>query len=274
MNMMMKVVRLYKVEEFLRRSGKISGTLLSRSYSTAKINNVTAVDNKYIYNVYKLDNTYYNNLKVINSYDEYHDLVVKNEYFKDYSKLQDKFNDGEMWNNSIEHLEDGFKPSIEERKDAVRNNFEKMNEENECTNVITSTDLQVLYFGSYENNISVLLFEKFKSIIEKNKKLQFFFLDVNVCPQCSYNCDVTYVPCVCLIYKNHLFRKKLEINYENPIDEKYLDEYLSTVQKSIDSFHKYNNKFIYKLKKQSNYLNTKYIDVDNQNIHKENWNTF
>ncbi|KJP89464.1 hypothetical protein AK88_00907 [Plasmodium fragile] len=271
---MMKVIGLCKREQLLRTSGKFGVALLGKRYSTAKTNNVTAVDNKYIYNVYKLDNTYYNNLKVINSYDEFHDLVVKNEYFKDYSKLQNKFNNEEILEHNGEDSGDGFKPSMEQRKDAMRTNFGKMKEESECTNVITSTDLQVLYFGSYENNISVLLFEKFKSIIEKNKKLQFFFLDVNVCPQCSYNCDVTYVPCVCLIYKNHLFRKKLEINYENPIDDKYLDEYLSTVQKSIDSFHKYNNKFIYKLKKQSNYLNTKYIDVDNQNIHKENWNTF
>ncbi|CAG9480318.1 conserved Plasmodium protein, unknown function [Plasmodium vivax] len=279
---MIKVAGFCRRERLPRASGKFAAAWLGKSYSTAKMDSVaaktdsiTAVDNKYIYNVYKLDKTYYNNLKVINSYDEYHNLVVKNEYFKDYSKLGNKFNQGETWEHNGEDLADGFKPSMEERKDAVRTDLGKMKKENEeCTNVITSTDLQVLYFGSYENNISVLLFEKFKSIIEKNKKLQFFFLDVNVCPQCSYNCDVTYVPCVCLIYKNHLYRKKLEINYENPIDDKYLDEYLSSVQKSIDSFHTYNNKFIYKLKKQSNYLNTKYIDVDNQNIHKENWNTF
>ncbi|GAW80114.1 hypothetical protein, conserved [Plasmodium gonderi] len=272
---MINILYLCNRRKFHRISSKFIPGLLCNYYSTAKGDNATTVDNKYIYNVYKLDDIYYNNLKVINNYDEYHNLIIKNEYFKDYSQIQNKYNLGHSRGNINEHMmTHGFQPSIEERKDTMGTDLGEINEEQECKNIITSNDLQVLYFGSYENNISVILFEKFKSIIEKNKKLQFFFLDINVCPQCSYNCDITYVPCVCLIYKNHIYRKKMEINYENPINEQYLNEYLNNVQKSIDSFHAYNNKFIYKLKKQSNYLNTKYIDIDNQNIHKENWNTF
>ncbi|CAD2098045.1 conserved Plasmodium protein, unknown function [Plasmodium vinckei] len=253
--------------------GNIGG--LYRNYNTSKT--VCAnPDIKHIHNMYKLNDIYYNNLKIINNYDEYYNLVIKNEYFKDYSKMRNRFRDDQKGYNSNTSMSDDMydNKSADSRNNTILNNIEDINNDNSSKNIISSNDLQVLYFGSYENNASIILFEKFKDIIEKNRKLQFIFLDVNVCPQGSYNCDVRYVPCVCLIYKNHIYRKKIEINYEKPIDENYLKEFLNEVQKNIDVFHSYNNKYIYSIKKQSNYLNTKYIDIDNQNIHKENWNTF
>ncbi|KAI4839292.1 hypothetical protein MKS88_001839 [Plasmodium brasilianum] len=271
---MIKTLKLSRLLKFNSSRTKYLNVVFSKHFNTVK-NDCMKIDNTYIYNVYKLNDIYYHNLKVINNYDEYFNLVIKNEYFTDYSKIQNKLKESRTTSNDQNVLgELCHKQAVEEQKNNLGTISEGETNENNSKNIITSNDLQVLYFGSYENNISIIFFEKFKSIIEKNKKLQFFFLDVNVCPQCSYNCDITYVPCICLIYKNHIFRKKIEINYESPIDENYLNEFLSNIQQSIDTFHSYNNKFIYTLKKQSNYLNTKYIDIDNQNIHKENWNTY
>ncbi|CRG99257.1 conserved Plasmodium protein, unknown function [Plasmodium relictum] len=266
---MFKILNINRILK--RNNSKILSTIL-KNYSTIK-NDCIKIDNKYIHNVYKLNDLHYNNLKIIHNYDEYYNLIIKNEYFKDYSEISNKLND-EIKEERNNKLEDHLSKKIKEQNDATQNNLENIDNEMYSKNIITSNDLQVLYFGSYENNISIILFEKFKSMIEKNKNLNFFFIDINISPQCAYNCQVNYVPSIILIYKNHIFRKKFEINYENLVDENYLTEFLNKVQQNIDIFHSYNNKFIYSLEKQSNYLNTKYIDIDNQNIHKENWNTF
>ncbi|SCQ16038.1 conserved Plasmodium protein, unknown function [Plasmodium ovale] len=293
---MFEMIRPEKLSKALMRKGSYTllvGAGRTQNYGVAKLFNVAKswaqgryysttnvesmkIDNKHIHNMYKLNEIYYNNLKIINDYDEYFNLVIKNEYFKDYSKIPSRFMEDGKKLKSSQSMSDNLNSnqSIERGNNNLCDDLEEINNDNNSKNIIISNDLQILYFGSYENNVSILLFEKFRTIIEKNRKLQFFFIDVNVCPQGSYNCDVTYVPCICLIYKNHIFRKKLEVNYEYPIDEKYINEFLNEVQQNIDYFHTYNNKFIYKLKKQSNYLNTKYIDIDNQNVHKENWNTF
>ncbi|CRG96594.1 conserved Plasmodium protein, unknown function [Plasmodium gallinaceum] len=266
---MLKVLNLNKI---LKKNNSKFLSVISKNYSTIK-NDCMKIDNKYIYNVYKLNESPYNNLKIINNYDEYFNFIIKNEYFKDYSEISNKSHNkirGETDNKLEEHVS----KEIKQQNNTTQNELENIDDETYSKNVIISNDLQVLFFGSYENNISIVLFNKFKSIIEKNKNLNFFFIDINICPQCSYNCQINYVPSVILIYKNHIFRKKFEINYENVVDENYLTEFLNKVQQNIDLFHSYNNKFIYSLEKQSNYLNTKYIDLDNQNIHKENWNTF
>ncbi|VWU48243.1 conserved protein, unknown function [Hepatocystis sp. ex Piliocolobus tephrosceles] len=268
---------LKRAVQFNCRKNKIINSILLRKYSSVK-NESVQVMSKDIYNMYKLNDIKYNNLKIINNYDEYFNLIIKNEYFEEYSKIRSRLladeikerqKNGQLDNNTYNNK----KPmDVNDKKMQIA--LEKLKHENSSKNLIISNDLQVLFFGSYENNTSIILFEKFKTIIEKNKKLQFFFIDVNTCPQCSYNCDITYVPCVCLIYKNFIYRKKIQVDYENPINDKFITDFLSDVQQNINTFQSYNNKFIYDLPKESNYLNTKYIDVDNQNIHKENWNTY
>ncbi|SOS78280.1 conserved Plasmodium protein, unknown function [Plasmodium sp. gorilla clade G1] len=257
--------------------GFIYKRLCFRNFNSI-IKSENKVDNKYIYNVYKLNDIYYNNLKIINNYDEFYNLIIKNEYFKDYTQIRNRFckEKDDIINNENTCDDTLYSDkNIMGKKNTILNDAaNKRIEEDSDKNIINSNDLQVLYFGCYDNNNSIILFNKFKSIIEKNKKLQFYFIDVNLCPQGSYNCNIIFVPTIMLIYKNHIYRKKLEINYDQPVDDNYLNDFLSKVQQSIDYFHKYNNKYIYSLKKQSNYLNTKYIDIDNQNIHKENWNTF
>lgn len=241
------------------------------------------IDNAYIFDKYKLKDLNYSNLKIITTYDEYFKTIIQNEYFKDYSEVTDEqllaLGDKRKMENA--KIQKGLSEDLKRRNDAIHSmqtelEYKESNvaEIDTEKNIIVSNDLQVVFFGSYENNISLVLFERFKDIIEKNKKLHFYFIDVNVCPQCAYNCQVHFVPSIILIYKNHLYRKKIEFDYEKPVNEPYLNDFIEKIQRSIDIFHSFNNKFVYSLEKQSNYLNTKYIDVDNQNIHKQNWNTY
>lgn len=238
------------------------------------------IDNTYIFDRYKLKDMNYSNLKIITTYDEYFKVIIQNEYFKDYAEVTNEQSSTSGNKRTVENskIEKGLSEDLKKRNDAIYTELEykepNMTEIDTNKNIIVSNDLQVVFFGSYENNISLVLFEKFKDVIEKNKKLHFYFIDVNICPQCAYNCQVHFVPSVILIYKNHLYRKKIEFDYENPVNEPYLNGFIEKIQQSIDTFHSFNNKFVYSLEKQSNYLNTKYIDVDNQNIHKQNWNTY
>ncbi|KOB84964.1 hypothetical protein PFDG_00309 [Plasmodium falciparum Dd2] len=148
------------------------------------------VDNKYIYNVYKLNDIYYNNLKIINTYDEFYNLIIKNEYFKDYTQIRNRFckEKDDIINNENTCDDTLYSDkNIMGKKNTILNDAaNKRIEEDSDKNIINSNDLQVLYFGCYDNNNSIILFNKFKSIIEKNKKLQFYFIDVNLCPQGSY----------------------------------------------------------------------------------------
>lgn len=249
---------------------------MASSMVKTKIDPLNYTSNTYIYDVYKLQDLKFKNFKIINTYDEYYDTIVKNEYFTDYGEVSKELQK-ELTKSENEKKEKGTEVKKNEDHMLDHTKSEYMGRammEHTSNNVIISNDLQVLFFGSYDNNLSIVLFEKFKNLIEKNHRLNFYFIDVNVCPQGSYNCQIQFVPTVMLIYKNHLYRNKIEASYERSVNEQYIADFINKVQQNIDLFHSYNNKFIYELEKQSNYLNTKYIDIDNQNIHKENWNTY